>query len=143
METQVMVSIIGEQTDPNGEVNRLEMMSEGRVYVKDGVHYIEYDEQEEMGPGQLHTQLAVTGDMISLVRKGDHTTHMVFVPGKKSYNTYQTPVGPMEMSIFPTLVRAEMNDQEGEIELDYQVELGGHYVGANLLSLVYRRQGKA
>ncbi|MDD3242631.1 MAG: DUF1934 domain-containing protein [Eubacteriales bacterium] len=140
---QVMVSIVGEQTDPNGEVNRLEMMSEGRIYEKDGVHYVEYDEQEELGPGQMHTQLSVNGEMVSLLRRGERTTHMVFVPGKKSYNTYETPIGPMEMSIFPTLVRVEMNDQEGEIELDYQLELGGHFVGTNLLSLVYRRINQA
>lgn len=143
MAGEVMLSIVGEQTNPNGESNRIEMMTEGRMYEKKGVRYIEYDEQEEMGMEQLRTQLSVSGGVISLMRQGQNTTHMVFAPGKKSYNTYYTPVGTMEMSIFPTLVHLEMGDEEGEVELEYQLELGGHYAGTNTLSLVYHKKTTA
>ncbi|MDD4796687.1 MAG: DUF1934 domain-containing protein [Eubacteriales bacterium] len=143
MASDVMVSIIGEQTNPNGEINRIEMMTEGRVYEDKGVRYIEYDEQEALGTGYMRTQLSVAGGVISLVRQGQNTTHMVFAPGKKSYNTYYTPVGTMEMSIFPTLVHLEMGEEEGEVELEYQLELGGHYAGTNMLSLVYHKKTAA
>lgn len=135
----VVLSIIGEQALPDGETNRVEVITQGQIYEKQGIHYIEYDEQEESGLDTLHTRLSIEPDMVTMMRTGKINTHMVFTPGRKSYNAYETPAGPMEMGIFPTFVRVDMGANEGEIALEYQLELAGHYASHNMLSLVWRR----
>ncbi len=137
-EKNVMLSIVAEQTVPSGDTNRMEMMTEGRRYQSDGAFCLEYEESEASGLGKSMTLLMVSGRIISLIRRGFTTTHMVFSEGKKSYNVYKTPAGSMEMAILPTSMEIELGDDSGEVTLEYELEIGGQYTGSNMISINYK-----
>lgn len=134
----VILSIIAEQTVPGGDTNRMEMMTEGRFYSKDGASCIEYEENEAGGMGGATTLMMVSGRMVSLIRQGASTTHMVFSEGKKSYNVYKTPIGAMEMGIWPTSMVLDMGENSGEVTLEYELDIGGQFTGSNMISISYR-----
>lgn len=139
-EKNVMLSIVAEQTLPNGETNRMEMMTEGRVYRSDGAVCLEYEESEPSGLGNSTTLMMVSGRIVSLIRRGHTTTHMVFSEGKKSYNVYQTPIGSMEMGILPTGMEIDVDRENGEVTLEYELEIGGQYTGSNMISIAYKQK---
>lgn len=134
----VILSIVAEQTIPNGDTNRMEMMTEGRFYRKDGVCCLEYEESESAGMAGSTTLMMVSGRMVSLIRQGTATTHMVFTEGKKSYNIYSTPIGSMEMGIWPTSMQLDVAGDTGEVTLEYELEIGGQFTGSNMISISYR-----
>lgn len=134
----VILSIVAEQTVPTGETNRMEMMTEGRFYHNDGAVCLEYEESESSGMGGSTTLMMISGRIVSLIRRGFTTTHMVFSEGKKSYNIYKTPVGSMEMGIWPTSMSIEIGDEAGEVTLEYELEIGGQFTGSNMISLSYK-----
>jgi uncharacterized beta-barrel protein YwiB (DUF1934 family) len=131
-------NIVAEQSIPNGDTNRMEMMTEGRFYKKDGVSCLEYEENETGGAGGSKTLMMVAGRMVSLIRHGRTTTHMVFSEGRKSFNVCSTPAGSMEMGIWPTGMQLDIGDENGEITLEYELDIGGQFTGSNMISLSYR-----
>jgi uncharacterized beta-barrel protein YwiB (DUF1934 family) len=135
---KIIMSIIGEQVTPDGDTNRMEMVTEGRYYERDGMKYLEYEENETSGLGGTTTTLTIGADIVSLMRRGRNTTHMVFKEGKKSYNIYNTPMGSMEMGVWPTNMEINIGEEKGDIALEYELDIGGQYAGANMISVVYR-----
>lgn len=137
-ENNAILSIVAEQSVPDGDTNRLEMMTEGRFYRKDGVSCLEYEESDSAGPGRSTTLMMVMGRMVSLIRRGHTTAHMVFSEGRKSYNVCQTPAGSMEMGIWPTGMMLDIGEKNGEITLQYELDIGGQFTGSNMISVSYR-----
>lgn len=137
-ENNVIISIAAEQTAPNGETNHIEMVTEGRYYEQAGTQYLEYEESESSGMSGTKTMMMITDGIVSLVRSGYTTSHMVFSSGKKSYNVYNTPVGSMEMAVVPTDMHVDISGESGEIVLEYELEVGGHYTGDNMISVAFK-----
>jgi len=137
-DNNAIFNIVAEQSIPNGETSRMEMTTEGRFYKKDGVSCLEYEENDNGGIGGSTTLMMVAGRMVSLIRQGQNTTHMVFSEGKKSFNVYRTPTGSMEMGIWPTGMQLDIGDKNGEITLEYELDIGGQFTGSNMISLSYR-----
>lgn len=135
-ENNAIFSIVAEQSIPDGDINRMEMMTEGRFYKQDGFSCLEYDENEP--GGGFRTLMMVAGRMVSLIRHGRTTTHMVFSEGRKSYNVCSTPAGSMEMGILPTGMQLDMGEENGEITLEYELDIGGQFTGSNMISVSYR-----
>ncbi len=141
LDNNIMLNITAEQQMPTGETNRMEMVTEGRYFHQQDAVCLEYQESETSGLGDSTTTVMVSGDIVSVLRRGAQTSHMVFSQGKKSYNIYQTPVGAMEMAVLPLAMETNLQEESGEIHLEYELELGGNYIGENLLSISYRRKG--
>lgn len=134
----MILSIVAEQTIPNGETNRLEMMTEGRYYLRDGANCLEYEEGEPGERGVYTTLMMVSGRLVSLIRQGENTTHMVFSEGKKSYNVTKTQNGRLEMGILPTSMELDMGGETGGVTLEYELDIGGQFTGSNMISISYR-----
>jgi uncharacterized beta-barrel protein YwiB (DUF1934 family) len=134
----VILSIVAEQTLPSGETNRMEMITEGRMYLENDATCLEYEESESSGMGGSKTMVMVSGRLVSIIRQGVATTHMVFSEGKKSYNIYRTPVGSMEMGIWPTGMQIDIGEEIGEITLEYELEVAGQFTGSNMICISYR-----
>jgi uncharacterized beta-barrel protein YwiB (DUF1934 family) len=138
LDNNAIFSIVAEQSVPNGDTNRMEMMTEGRFYKEDGCSCLEYEESDMVGLGGSTTLMMVTGGLVSLIRRGRTTTHMVFSEGKKSYNVCKIPGGSMEMGIWPTGMQVEIGEEKGEITLEYELDIGGQFTGSNMISVSYR-----
>jgi uncharacterized beta-barrel protein YwiB (DUF1934 family) len=137
MDKNVIMKIRGEQTE-NGHTNRLELITEGRFYKRDGVQYLEYQESALSGMEGVTTTIEVQGKMVSLIRRGQANSHMIFEPGKKCIHQYETPMGAMEMGIYPIKVDVDLGEEEGRVGLSYQLDIDGRYTSSNSISVTYR-----
>jgi len=142
MDKKVILSIVGTQKDADGEDNKIELITEGRFYEKDGVYFLEYQETEISGMEGTTTVIIVEKDRVSLERKGTHQSHFIFEKGKKFINSYETPFGNLEMGVFSTQVQSSIGDSEGQLSLQYQLDIGGNYASSNELFVTFKEDWK-
>ena len=107
MTKEVLVRIAGLHFDlkENGETDlqeaedeKIEIVVPGQYFLKNGKHYILYEEIEESGLGVTKNTLKVTGDYrVEMKKSGVLTSYMVFEKGKKYVSSYKTPYGQMQI----------------------------------------------
>lgn len=132
-EKKVLLSIIGTQTNPDGQDQCIELMTEGSFSRRNDDYIVEFDESETIGEGQTHTRITMEKDCVSLEREGVQTAHFEFRHGIRCVNNYQTPFGNLEMGVFPTHIDVKVGDHGGELDLEYQLDIGGKYASLNQL----------
>ncbi|NLI60499.1 MAG: DUF1934 domain-containing protein [Clostridiales bacterium] len=135
---KVILSIRGNQVDPEGKDNRIELITEGRLYKKGNVYQIEYEESAVSGMENTKTLIVVDEERIFLERTGAHESYYVFEKGRKYVNYYETPFGNLEMGIFPTRIDSSMDENQGKLDLKYQLDISGRYAGFNELMVSYQ-----
>ena len=121
---RVLVSIIGNRM---GETDSdcLELITEGS-YSHDGDTYIlEYEESALSGMEGTKTIISVHGTAISMERIGAYNSHFFFEDGKFFRGSYETPLGVVELGMFPTLLDYRFHEKEGRLDLEYELELDG------------------
>lgn len=138
---KVILSIMGNQVSPEGEDKKIELITEGRLYKKDDVYYIEYEESSISGLEGTKTSIMVEDHRISLERTGAHESRFVFEKGRKYVNYYETPFGNLEMGVFPTRIDSTMDEDKGKLDVKYQLDISGKYAGSNELKVIYQENG--
>ena len=98
----VLVSVQSIQRDPEGQELKIELVSEGKYYVKDGTQYIVYEESELTEMKGVTTVIKVLpGGSVLLLRLGKLRQRQEFHKGKVTYSQYETPVGTFDVKMKP------------------------------------------
>ncbi|WP_110953652.1 DUF1934 domain-containing protein [Anaerosinus massiliensis] len=132
---KVLVTVIGVQKDEAGEENRIELISVGKHYCKNGVHYILYEDSEISGMEGTTTLLKVADDSVSLIRKGKIMQEQYFALDKKSLSTYTTPYGRLKLSVLTKKLDIQYGVISGNIEIDYELSIDGKWQSDNQLQI--------
>jgi uncharacterized beta-barrel protein YwiB (DUF1934 family) len=137
MDSKILLSIKGDHIGPEGNNNSIELITEGRLYKKDDAFCIEYEESEISGMEGTRTLISVHDGRILLERSGSCPSNLIFEKGIKYVNSYYTPVGILNISIYPTKVEHNLGEDQGELDLRYHLDIGGRYNSTNSLNLKY------
>ena len=130
MEKAVVISIKGMQEYEDMDTDCVELVTEGRL-LRSGTSYtLIYQESELTGLEGTITTIQVEGDQITLLREGEFNSQMVFQQGRRHLSMYNTPYGAMAIGVNTHHLMARLNDQGGDIEVEYTIEvdhaLAGH-----------------
>jgi uncharacterized beta-barrel protein YwiB (DUF1934 family) len=139
----IVITIIGTQRDGTGEESRIELITAGRGYEKNGVRYIVYKDSEISGLEGVTTMLKVYDQHIVLVRTGNVDHKQEFRLGEKSYSMYHTPYGTMQMGILTKSLKIDLASEIGVLEISYELEMNGQWQSANTLSISIREEIKS
>lgn len=123
MEKKAIISIVSNASMEDGE--KIEVVSPGK-YIKldDGFKAI-YEETEISGMDGTTTSLTIKDSEVLLEREGTTNTKMVFNEKEPSVSLYSTPYGTLEISINTKKLKVEMNDDGGELNIDYDMIVMG------------------
>lgn len=125
--------------DEAHEEDQIELITEGKMYVKGDVIYLTYDESQLSGMDGCKTRLKLDDDSVSMTRKGSAVgidTELRFEKGKRFSGYYDTPYGPMEMEVLTNeLLSTVSAEGSGEITIDYNISLKGIAENRNLLAI--------
>ena len=113
MTKDILINISGLQmdVDPNDPI---EMMTTGAYYLRNGKHYILYDELSEDNE-IVKNVIKIGPKSVELTRKGGQSSHMVFEEGKENLSYYDTPFGSLLMGVNTSNI-----DWMEEEELSYE-----------------------
>lgn len=134
-----MLKITGRQFDGDKPQDRMEFVTEGKMYKEEDMTFLEYDESEFSGFPGCKTKLALKGDYVRMKRTGDDLeegTVMEFQSGKRFTSKYDTPFGIMDMEILTDKVDNSLDENgNGHVNIDYHVSLDGAVEGRNELRI--------
>ncbi len=132
---QVYVEINGNVTT-DGETDKMNYSTEGKFYKKSGKYYINYPEGELLGREKCSTTLKVAPDgVVTMLRSGEANTRMVFEKGRCHISCYETPYGNLTVSVTANDVSINMDENGGNLNIDYNLSINNLTRSRNLLSV--------
>ncbi len=135
----IMLKITGRQFEGDKPEEKMEFVTEGKMYENDGETHLEYDESEFSGFPGCKTSLTLKGDYVKMKRVGEDLedgTVMEFQSGKRFTSRYETPFGFMDMEILTDKVINRLDEKGNRhVNIDYHVSLDGEVEGRNELSI--------
>ena len=91
MTKDVLITISGMQMI-DGDNSDIEMITTGAYYMKNGKHYITYDEVLEGYEGKIRNLIKIQPDSMDIIKSGLTNVHMTFEKNKKRLTCYATPM---------------------------------------------------
>lgn len=140
METNAWITLSGRQT-VDGEEDSYELSTEGRYVKRDGRYYVSYEGSEITGYDKTTTTLKIKDDHVSMIRFGSDsgTSQMVFEEKKQYTGIYRTPHGNLSVDVFTNAMRVDVDEEGGEVELDYFIQLNDSEPVRNNLHVYIRK----
>ncbi len=127
MTEEVWLTIIGEQTSPEGEKEQNRTKCRAR-YSQDGErHVLEYEERGEEGDKPTQSRLFIERERIEISRKGMVDSHMVMEREKEHDCLYETPYGAFPMKIRTVHVNCLETDERIHARAKYILSVEGDY----------------
>lgn len=122
----ILVSVKSIQRNSEGQELKLELVSEGKYYVKNGSQYIVYEESELTEMKGVTTAIKILPDnTVLLLRLGKLHQRQEFRKGQVTRSNYDTPIGTLEVQMKTYECQVHLVDGIGTIELGYDVNIEG------------------
>ena len=122
MTGEVIVKVRGLQMmEEDSDV--IETIAPGKYYLKNGKHYILYEETQEGFDEVTKNRIKLMPDYMELQKSGLTNVHMIFEKGKKNVTCYYTPYGSLQLGVFATKVDITEGDDKIIVEVAYELEL--------------------
>ena len=135
MEKNVVISIKGKQQYVNMDSDTIELVTEGRLQKNAAGYAVIYQETELTGLEGTTTIIQVCGDQVTMMRAGEVNTQMVFCLGQRHFSVYHTPYGDISVTVNARHVMVDLDDQGGDVELDYDIEVDHTLAGRNVFQI--------
>ena len=127
MTKDVLISISGlhyDAADGENEGQPVEVITPATYYLKNGKHYVIYDEVVEGMPGTIRNTIKITGDSMFEIRKsGIADTHMVFEKNRINMTNYSTPFGEMMVGIHTKDMRVNVEEENIDVSISYALDV--------------------
>lgn len=103
----------------------------GRYICGRGRAALFYDEVQE-GMENCSVMITVSGDSVSIKRRGSYESYMLYERGRLHTVAYKTPYGEMAMDFRTKIVETEFSPEGAYIRLFYTIEMGKDTTEAEL-----------
>lgn len=129
MTKEVILTISGlhyAMMEEEGESEPIEVITPASYYLKNGKHYVIYDEIVEGFPGTIKNKIRMTGEnVLEIMKSGIADTHMIFEKGKIHVSGYETPYGELMIGIFTRELLLKEEENRITVTVDYELDING------------------
>lgn len=126
MTKDVLVSISGMQMQDETDIDAdaIEVVTAANYYLRNGKHYILYDELVEGTPGVIKNKIKIHSDhSIEIIKSGITNAHMVFDRDKACQTYYQTPMGQMLVGVNTKVLDIDVMEEKIHVRIDYELDV--------------------
>lgn len=125
MTKDIILTISGlHETDGESDAP-VEIITPGQYYLKNGKHYILFDEVLEGLEGTIKSTLKISEKQVELLRSGAASTRMVFEKDQEHNMIYQTPMGPLAISVYTENIISDIKEDEMNLGITYSLKAEG------------------
>ena len=122
--------------EDNEENEPIEMITPAAYYLKNGKHYVLYDELVEGVPGVIKNKVRITGEeKLEIIKSGLTNTHMIFEKDKIHMTEYETPYGELMMGVHTKEMRVDVQESLIEVRVNYALDINSEPVAECNISL--------
>ena len=135
MREEYLIRIHGvmEQDDDRDSV---ELMTRGSFVCREGSFYITYKETETTGfEGCVTTLRLEPSGRMTMLRKGQASSHLVLQEGVRHVGSYSVYGGSMEIGVYTDRLDCRMAEHGGSIELAYTLDMNTTLMSENELCI--------
>ena len=134
MTKQVLLTISGLHFDSfpgeaEDENEPIEVITPATYYLKNGKHYVIYDEMVEGMPGTIQNKIRISGNnLLEIKKSGLANTKMVFEKDKINMTQYETPYGELMIGIFTKNMLVDVTEKNIDIRVNYELDINSEKV---------------
>lgn len=133
MTKQVLLTISGLHYDTfPGDVDEnepIEIITPATYYLKNGKHYVIYDEMVEGMPGTIQNKIRIAGNhLLEIKKSGLANTRMVFEKDKINMTQYETPYGEFLIGIFTKNMLVDVTEENIDVSVNYELDINSEKV---------------
>jgi uncharacterized beta-barrel protein YwiB (DUF1934 family) len=136
----VMLSIRGEQYFQDIDPDATELMTEGTMQLVEDGMLLQYQESELTGMEGTTTTFSVKGPQVILTRSGKVNSQMIFQEGQQHTSLYETPFGELSVDIQTSLLRHNLTERGGLLEIKYSIAVEHTVTGRNCFRIRVKRK---
>lgn len=140
MTRDVLISISGFQMLDN-EQQDVELITRGDYFLKNGKHYILYDEVMEGGDGTVRNTIKIGPGCMDIIKSGVTSTHMVFEQNKKNLTCYLTPMGELMVGIQTNKIAMQEEEELLQVNVEYSLDINYEHVSDCNIKVAVRPVG--
>ncbi|MGG7176943.1 DUF1934 domain-containing protein [Clostridium paraputrificum] len=138
MEKKAIISVKSNASMEDGDI--IEVVSPGKYIKLDDEYKAIYEETEISGMEGTLTTLTIRDNEVILEREGTTSTKMLFNEKEPSVALYNTPYGMLEISISTNKLNVNIDDEGGELNIEYDMAVSGQKPLKTSLYLKVRTQ---
>ncbi|MCI5869221.1 MAG: DUF1934 domain-containing protein [Dorea sp.] len=135
MTKDVLLSISGLHYDMTGTIEDnednepIEVITPATYYLKNGKHYVVYDEVVEGMPGTIKNKVRITEDQkLEIMKSGVSNAHMVFEKDKINMTQYETPYGELMLGVHTKDMKVIVTENLIEVRVNYALDINSEPV---------------
>ena len=135
MTKDVLLSISGLHYDMTGTIEDnednepIEVITPATYYLKNGKHYVVYDEVVEGMPGTIKNKVRITEDQkLEIMKSGVSNAHMVFEKDKINMTQYETPYGELMLGVHTKDMKVIVTENLIEVRVNYALYINSEPV---------------
>ena len=140
MTKEVLINISGLQMDIDPQ-EPIEMVTTGAYYLRNGKHYILYDELSEDNEVTKNV-LKIGPNSVEFTRKGPQGSHMIFEEGKENLSYYDTPFGSLLMGVNTSSIDWMEEEEQMRLQVDYDLSVNSDHVSKCKIDVNIRPNGE-
>ena len=128
MTKDIFLSLKGLQIENSEEAQELETITPADYYMRNGSHYVIYDEVTEGFEENTRNMIKFNDSCVEVSKKGLVNVHMVFEENKKNMTSYMTPYGNILIGIDTGSIFVEEEEKRIHVEVAYTLEANYQYL---------------
>jgi len=137
---KIMISLDGSQNFGGGNIDSVELTTEGELIIEDSSYTLKYNESELTGMAGTVTQITVDDNgIVNLIRTGTVNSQLVFEEGKRHLSCYDTEGAAFTIGVFASYVDTVLEDHYGEINITYAMDIDDKPIGENEIRIRFTR----
>ena len=146
MKKDVLISITGlhygDWNADGEEAEPIEVITPATYYLKNGKHYVIYDELVEGIPGTIKNKVRIMDDRkVEIIKSGITNTHMVFEKDKINMTQYETPYGEVLVGVHTRDIQVHVEEENIDVEISYGLDVNEEAVSECQLKVNIRSVG--
>lgn len=125
------------ETAPDGE-EPIEVITPATYYMKNGKHYVVYDEIVEGMPGTIKNMIRISDGHLEISKSGLANTRMVFEKDRINMTPYETPYGELMVGVYTTKMQVDVADADIDVKVSYALDINSEKVAdCNILMNIH------
>ncbi len=127
MTKDVLVKISGLQT-MDDDSDQIEIITAGDYFLKNGKHYVIYEETLDGFDGTVRNTVKISENMIEIRKQGIAMAHMIFEKNKKNLTRYATPMGEMIIEVTTNEIQMQQDEDRLDVQVKYALDINYEHV---------------
>jgi uncharacterized beta-barrel protein YwiB (DUF1934 family) len=134
----VLLFVRGEQIFEGCDPDDTELTTEGTMTMLPDGMVLKYEESELTGMEGTTTTFRLEGPRVLLTRWGKVNSQMVFEEGRQHTSLYETPLGELSVDVQTSLLRHNLTEKGGLLEIQYSIAVEHSAMGRNKFKIRVR-----